>query len=56
MIDRFPEIILMIVLGMKNGEILRGPPFQHVVMRLFDHRQPPDARADIDAVRVALAS
>ena len=26
MIERLPEIMLMMVLGMKNGEILRGPP------------------------------
>src|SRR5690606_19833897 len=26
MMDRLPEIMLMIVPGMKNGEILRGPP------------------------------
>src|SRR5258708_33347282 len=26
MIERFPEIMLMIAPGMKNGEILRGPP------------------------------
>jgi len=27
MIDRFPDTMLMMVPGMKNGEILRGPPF-----------------------------
>jgi len=26
MMDRLPEIMLLIVPGMKNGDILRGPP------------------------------
>ena len=46
MIESCPEIMLMMRAGMKNGEILRGPPFSSVVVRLLDHRQAADARAD----------
>ena len=46
MIESCPEIMLMIVPGTKNGEILRGPPAQVVVVGVLDQRQAADAGAD----------
>ncbi len=47
----------MMVLGMKNGEILRGPAARVIGVRLLDHRQAADAGADAnaDALGVLLA-
>ena len=39
----------MIVPGMKNGEMRRGPLCEQLVVRLLDQRQAADAGADVDA-------
>ena len=41
--------MLMIEPGTKNGEILRSPPLRIGVVRVLDHRQAADARADAHA-------
>ena len=49
LIDRWPEIMLMIEAGTKNGEMRRGPRSQQLVVRLLDQRQAADAGADDDS-------
>jgi hypothetical protein len=49
MIDRLPEIMLMIEPGTKKGETLRTPPADEIIAGGFDHRQTADARADRNA-------
>jgi len=56
MIDRLPEIILMIVLGMKNGEILRGPPFSTSLCVSSIIGRPPMPEPMFTPMRTALAS
>ena len=41
LIDRWPEIMLMIEAGMKNGEILRGPPFNQLSCSASIVSRPP---------------
>ena len=57
MIETWPEIMLMIDAGTKNGEIRRGPRFSSIGLGVFDQRQAADARADqaADALRFLLA-
>ena len=38
MMDKLPAIILIMVLGMKNGEILRGTAAVICVVSIFNHR------------------
>ena len=54
MIDSCPEIMLMMVPGTKNGEILRMPPASISVVGIFDQRQAADAGADADADLLAV--
>src|SRR5713101_6602483 len=56
MIDRFPEIMLMIVLGMKNGEILRGPPFSTSLCVSSIIGRPPMPEPILTPMRGAFAS
>src|SRR6267142_925822 len=56
MIERFPEIMLMMVLGMKNGEILRGPPFSTSLCVSSIIGSPPMPEPTLTPMRVALAS
>ena len=39
----------MIVAGMKNGEMRRGPVFQQRLVLALDHFESADAAADVDA-------
>ena len=48
-IDSSPAIMLMMVPGMKNGEMRRGPFLLELVVLLLDQRQAADARAEVDA-------
>ena len=50
-----PAIMLMIEPGTKNGEILRRPPCEVRLVRLLDHRQAADARADAHADALLVA-
>jgi hypothetical protein len=56
MIDRLPEIMLLIVPGNEEGRNLARTTGQVIIVRTFDHRQAADARADVhpDALRVVL--
>src|SRR5216117_603172 len=56
MIDRFPEIMLIIVLGMKKGEILRGPPFSTSLCVSSIIGSPPMPEPILTPMRAALAS
>ena len=47
--------MLMIEPGTKNGEILRTPPCRYALVRLLDHRQAADARADAHADALLVA-
>ena len=54
LMETWPAARLTMVAGMKKGEILRGPPFDHVGVFAFDDVEPADARADVDADMVAV--
>ena len=45
--------MLMIVPGMKKGEILRAPPAE-IVVGILDHRKTTDARTDVDTDPVGI--
>ena len=46
LIETWPEIMLMIEAGTKNGEMRRGPRSLYSLCVCLDHRQAADARAD----------
>jgi hypothetical protein len=46
LIDTWPETMLMIEAGTKNGEIRRGPRLTNSSCMLLNHRQATDTRAD----------
>ena len=48
-IDTWPAARLMMADGMKNGEILRGPPFEQRLVLALDGGEPADAGPDEDA-------
>jgi hypothetical protein len=54
MIDRLPEIMLMMVPGMKKGEILRGPPARKSLCVSSIIGRPPMPGADVDADAVGI--
>ena len=43
-IDTWPAARLMMADGMKNGETLRGPPFEQRLVLALDGAEPADAR------------
>ena len=56
MIDRLPEIMLMMVPGMKKGEILRGPPPRKSLCVSSIIGSPPMPEPMLMPMRSALAS
>ena len=48
-IETQPEARLMIVAGMKNGEMRPGPFFEQILVLALDHFESADAAADVDA-------
>ncbi len=45
-IETWPDARLMMVPGMKNGEILRGPPSSRAHVFAFDRGEAADSRSD----------
>jgi hypothetical protein len=56
LIDTWPEIMLMIEAGTKNGEMRRGPRAAVLGVGGLDHRQAADARTDDAADALAWSS
>ena len=55
LIDRFPEIMLMMVPGMKNGEILRGPPASNSLWVCSIICRPPMPEPMLTPIRSAFS-
>ncbi len=56
MMDRLPEIMLMMVPGMKKGEILRGPPARKSLCVSSIIGRPPMPEPILMPMRSAFAS